>query len=325
MLIFSRLSCTNLVNSEQNHVLHTVINLQLHPVQLILALGSSLSWYSKSFSGNVAIGDVLKQPDSIAVLREGATVGGTDTIASLSAHRALDMSMGDMSRMGAMNNTQQSAFCAGTGVSMYMSGFQSSGSNSVECIVLLFGSWSLDSALKLGFAWVGVFLLAVAVQYLINFRGLLKVDKDARLFLGKLMNVTVALVYGVQVVLSYFLMLIAMSYNVELFTAVCTGLMVGYYAFMTEAPASLASDPTCCDCGEDQQPVCISTTNAAALPATAASDAEANAAGTRIAGGSCCSVGEKAVPDCCSSSPTSRPEYSHVMEVTDVHEPGGST
>ena len=58
-------------------------------------------------------------------------------------------------------------------------------------------------------------------------------------FLGKLRNsrkwsahVSIVL-FGAHITLSYLLMLVAMSYNVELFCMVCLGLTIGYATFHT--------------------------------------------------------------------------------------------
>ena len=80
---------------------------------------------------------------------------------------------------------------------------------------LLFPDWTLDSPWKLGLAWIGVLFLAIGVQALTKARSWSYKQKRS-----PLLDALVVSLYGAQVVLSYFLMLIAMTYNVELFCAV---------------------------------------------------------------------------------------------------------
>ena len=65
-------------------------------------------------------------------------------------------------------------------------------------------------------------------------------------FLGKLRNsrkwsahVSIVL-FGAHITLSYLLMLVAMSYNVELFCMVCLGLTIGYATFHTALLGDIA-------------------------------------------------------------------------------------
>jgi hypothetical protein len=137
-------------------------------------------------------------------------------------------------------------YCYGSGTSMLMDGFTMmafSNRGSVPCINLLFTSWTMDTNLKFAFGCVGVFLISVTVQWMTMFRQKIKKGKTKTSVYAN--SVFTVLVYGIQVVLSYFIMLAAMTYSVELFTMVCVGLTVGYAAFNMEQPAT--SPDQCCD------------------------------------------------------------------------------
>jgi len=151
-------------------------------------------------------------------------------------------------------NTTSKEFCNGIGVSMYMDGFTSmafSRRGSVECLNLLFVSWTLDSELKFAFGCVGVFLISVFVQMMTHIRQKLK--KGGSKLKDVMTSIATILLYGVQVALSYFIMLAAMTYSVEIFCMVCAGLTVGFAVFNIDLPAS--STEQCCDIDIDAEEV----------------------------------------------------------------------
>jgi Ctr copper transporter family len=144
------------------------------------------------------------------------------------------------------NNTSSNEFCYGIGVSMYMDGFKSmafSRRGSVECLNLLFVSWTLNSELKFALGCVGVFLISVFVQMMTHIRQKLK--KGGTKLKAVISSMATVLLYGIQVALSYFIMLAAMTYSVEIFCMVCAGLTVGFAMFNIDLPAS--STEQCCD------------------------------------------------------------------------------
>ena len=53
------------------------------------------------------------------------------------------------------------------------------------------------------------------------------------------------LLYGVNVAISYLLMLAVMTYNVGYFVVIVLGLSLGHYLFFSEASATAPAD-TCC-------------------------------------------------------------------------------
>ena len=127
------------------------------------------------------------------------------------------------------HNVTWDGLCYGSGTTMFMNGFTSIASEergSTECVNFLFIDWTLDSTVKYVFACIGTLLLGIATQGV----------GHARITLGKLrrnnyMKLQILVFYGVQMCLSYFLMLLAMTYSTELFCMVIVGLTIGYWMF----------------------------------------------------------------------------------------------
>jgi hypothetical protein len=146
------------------------------------------------------------------------------------------------------NNTKDE-FCWGVGTDMYMDGFTSIVSEkkgSTACLNLFFKEWTLDTKTKYGFGCVGVFLLGVFVEFLSSFRRTLYKTLRA----GHLRNVLLMLLHCSQVCLGYFLMLAAMTYNVEIFCMVLAGVGTGHALFNLQAPPPANIDH-CCAGGND--------------------------------------------------------------------------
>lgn len=135
-------------------------------------------------------------------------------------------------------------FCYGMGTSMLMAGFARQSENpDAECINLWLPSWTLDTSSKYCSACVGLFLMGVFIQYLTKLRGMLYTyasishSKQRYLFRSnavnhsRILSAVDILLFGVQVTLSYLIMLAAMTYSTELFLMVCLGLTVGYGVF----------------------------------------------------------------------------------------------
>jgi len=129
-------------------------------------------------------------------------------------------------------------FCQGSGTTMYMQGFVSyasgeyrtyGGSKTPECLSLFFIDWVLDTPWKFALACIGSFFLGILVESLSFVRRLVKIYvKESPEFLE--ISVTCFL-YGCQATLGYFAMLVAMTYQVELFVSIIAGLIVGHGIF----------------------------------------------------------------------------------------------
>lgn len=130
-------------------------------------------------------------------------------------------------------------FCQGsTGVSMYMEGFISyvtgeyrteGGSKTPSCLVLWFPDWILDTQGKFAAACMGVFLLGIFTEFLSYLRRLVRthvktLSPPPQIF-------SMCFLYAVQLMFGYFCMLIAMTYQVELFVCVVVGIGTGHALF----------------------------------------------------------------------------------------------
>ena len=58
-------------------------------------------------------------------------------------------------------------------------------------------------------------------------------------------NIALTALHGIQVYLGYMLMLAAMTYNAEMISMVCVGLVVGYAMFNIQMPPPATLDPCC--------------------------------------------------------------------------------
>jgi len=128
-------------------------------------------------------------------------------------------------------------FCLGPGVSMSMSGFVSimnSDPFATECFVVLFPSWVLDGSWKVVFACFGTFSLGILIHYLTKLKTTIIRQHWFDHYSVSVRWSVVVLVYSVQIFLSYIIMLIAMTYNTELFLMVGIGLTIGYALFSSD-------------------------------------------------------------------------------------------
>ncbi|KXZ48011.1 hypothetical protein GPECTOR_31g375 [Gonium pectorale] len=121
---------------------------------------------------------------------------------------------------------------------MWMSGFQfAKGHERGPCVVYLFPEWVLDSAGKFAGACIGTFLMGVLVGALGYTRGKLKDSWVAQGLWEQdyspqwrtwLADAAIVSIIAVQVCLGYWLMLVAMTYQAELFIMVVLGLACGH-------------------------------------------------------------------------------------------------
>ena len=117
---------------------------------------------------------------------------------------------------------------------------------STECVNFLFIDWTLDSTVKYVFACIGTLLIRIATQGV----------GHARITLGKLrrnnyMKLQILVFYVVQMCLSYFLMLLAMTYSTELFCMVIVGLTIGYWMFHLNSNSDASENMEPCCAGND--------------------------------------------------------------------------
>jgi len=126
-----------------------------------------------------------------------------------------------------------------------MGGFESV---QADCIIYLFAGWVLDTRTKFALGALGTFVLAILCEYLTWVRrSYLSASPSIRLFRGRrrLLKAVKASLFTTQATLGYFLMLVAMTYQVELFLMVVLGLGAGHTLFNLTAPVGESTDACC--------------------------------------------------------------------------------
>ena len=115
------------------------------------------------------------------------------------------------------------------GCSVMQNGFQVANGNE-RCILFLFKGWNVNSQVKYGFMIVGVFcmgLLNAALAYLRQHLHSRYRDHSSLL----INQLCLTVVYGIQIVLAYWMMLLVMTYEVGTFISLISGLVIGYFIF----------------------------------------------------------------------------------------------
>mmetsp|Transcript_23872 Transcript_23872/g.75162 ORF Transcript_23872/g.75162 Transcript_23872/m.75162 type:complete len:712 (-) Transcript_23872:2695-4830(-) len=156
--------------------------------------------------------------------------------------------------------SSDNGFCRGSGVVMYMDGFQSFlfyDGEKPMCPNFLYKEWTLDSAAKFVLGCLGAVLMGFLTELLTfsrrkirggSWRWDLALDPlldVVRCNKDRVVNLSLACLYGLQVTIAYFDMLIAMSYCSELFGALVVGLILGHFCFNVENSVGETVDPCC--------------------------------------------------------------------------------
>jgi hypothetical protein len=140
---------------------------------------------------------------------------------------------------------EKSIFCTGPGTAMHMDGFTFVSYGESNCVILLFGSWRVGTSAAFAAACLGVALLGLLTEALTSFRRSGVPRSEALRGRPRAKKVVMGLLYSVQVCMGYLLMLVAMTYQVELFIAVIVGLGLGHTLLNTSAPVAETADPCC--------------------------------------------------------------------------------
>jgi hypothetical protein len=114
------------------------------------------------------------------------------------------------------------AYCYG-GTSMYMDGFNWIGST---CVIYLFPQWVLSTPGKFALGCLGSILFGILLEYVLWKRRVVYTMSPGRRRL-----VLSVLVYGLQLTMGYFIMLVIMTYSGPLFVSVVGGMMMGHAIF----------------------------------------------------------------------------------------------
>merc|ERR1740130_2666125 len=127
-------------------------------------------------------------------------------------------------------------FCKGMFMTMSMKGFQSAlfSNNKSDCLTFLFTNWKLDSSGKFLGAMIYTFLLAVLSEWggTTTIRLQKVLSRNQRLKKYKYSRkCMMTVLYGVQQLLGWGLMLISMTFSIELFLSVIFGIFIGKLLF----------------------------------------------------------------------------------------------
>ena len=118
------------------------------------------------------------------------------------------------------------------------------------CVVYLFPEWVLDTAGKFAGACIGTFLMGLVVGLLGKVRSQLKTAWEAEgcwqpgyrpQWRAWLADAVIISIVAVQVCLGYFVMLVAMTYQAELFLMVVLGLAFGHLFYRPSVGARSSS------------------------------------------------------------------------------------
>jgi len=133
-------------------------------------------------------------------------------------------------------------FCYGSGTTMIMEGMKSiifSKKGDTPCTNLIFEHVTLNNSLKYCFGCLIVLIVCILSQYLTLYR--LKLSSEPKYWGRKIV------LYFIQMNLGYIIMLVTMTYSVELFLMVTLGLTIGYAIFnVKEGPALVNNGAECC-------------------------------------------------------------------------------
>jgi len=143
-------------------------------------------------------------------------------------------------------------------MTMYMDGFRLtlSQNHDAPCINLFFPQWTLNTRERFFLAMAGVLLLGVAIEGVATTRTkyLAKVGltEGGRRESSVRVQLVMTLCHGLQACMGYLLMLVTMTYSIELFLCTVSGLSVGYFISLSyrALPSSSATSP-CCDFSEE--------------------------------------------------------------------------
>jgi hypothetical protein len=171
-------------------------------------------------------------------------------------------------------------YCYGR-TSMYMDGFNWKGTT---CLVYLFPSWVLTSSGKFGLACIGSILFGILLEYVLWKRRSVyaMTPGNQRLALSMM-------VYGLQLTMGYFVMLVVMTYSGPLFVSTVGGMMLGHGIF--NAQDSYVKRKSDQHAGRDSQEAGAGTReNGATELASSYQHASTRSSGADEGGDSCCGL-----------------------------------
>eukprot|EP00613_Pedinella_sp_CCMP2098_P004033 CAMPEP_0171615292 /NCGR_PEP_ID=MMETSP0990-20121206/12811_1 /TAXON_ID=483369 /ORGANISM="non described non described, Strain CCMP2098" /LENGTH=170 /DNA_ID=CAMNT_0012179371 /DNA_START=124 /DNA_END=636 /DNA_ORIENTATION=- len=150
---------------------------------------------------------------------------------------------------------------------MHMEGFKTTLDHDAGCILLIFPLWVLDTKVKFCSALMGSAALGAGSEFFTCVRREGIAGAKRRLTLAWVSGgvaagagggdnlprseAAAALLYAAHVLLGYILMLIAMTYQVELLAYVVAGILLGHLSFNTGVATGVSAPDACCVGGGD--------------------------------------------------------------------------
>lgn len=150
----------------------------------------------------------------------------------------MDMNM-DMDMGMGMGDDSQHMLCKDMGMVMYMDGFHWTLKGDHSCLNLFFGSWTLDTIPKFLMAMLLVIGLGVATEGINRWKH--SVNHGSQ---GSSQHLRAGL-QALSIASAYLLMLVVMTYSIELLLCVVVGLMIGYYWFDADEIHHGGGTPCC--------------------------------------------------------------------------------
>merc|ERR1719473_2156243 len=133
------------------------------------------------------------------------------------------------------------AFCNGQGTDMFMGGFVATGNGDDSCLMFLHSSLIMDSPWKFFVGCLATVLLGVLNEYVVSVRrNFKKANVSGRWFIAG-----TGLLYVINLIFGYLLMLLAMTYSYEIFAMVLLGLVIGHLWFNRAARITESTDACC--------------------------------------------------------------------------------
>jgi len=136
------------------------------------------------------------------------------------------------------------------GMIMYMDGFRWSLADNSPCLNLFFPGWTLDTSGKFAGAVLGVLALAVVTEGISKFRYVVQrrfrqARRTSSVRSPLKHRCAIASLHTLQALMGYVLMLVTMTFSLELLLTVIVGLGLGYFLFFSEDDHHVTTNPCC--------------------------------------------------------------------------------
>lgn len=161
-------------------------------------------------------------------------------------------SMTGMGSMGDDASSHGHLLCqSDMGMIMYMEGFQWTLKGEGSCLNFFFESWKLDTIPKFLAAMVCALAMGVATEGINRWKHNVaqqskRTDNGFRVGTdGRKLRLMHSCLQGLSILSAYLLMLVVMTYSLELLFCVILGLMIGYYVFDGDSLHHGGGTPCC--------------------------------------------------------------------------------